>query len=235
MAKMTYWRDSSGKIEKYAKRVMKIYYPDLLKANFIYTFRNNDKFDDEGQVILAEARKIGKKERDLYSFDFEINVHADTWVDASEELKYRIIYHELKHCGLELDEEGIPKRDENDKLVTKIVKHDLIVKTFKCEIDIFGVDECEDVADFFAKAMADREKAKKRRKKFLEKLGITQQMRKKDLEMLSRRRDDKDEDEEESRSERKKKKDVEVVDIDRHEGGKKKDKKKKKRRSMLDD
>jgi hypothetical protein len=175
MAKMVHWQDKSGKLKKVFDKVMKKYFPELLKAEFLFAFRNNDKFDDEEQVIIAEARKIGSKERDLYGFDFDITVHHDTWTDSKEEMKYRIAFHELSHCGLKLDDEGVPKRDANDHLITEMIKHDIYIKSFKTEIEIFGLDgeDLVDSAKFLSEALSNQDKAKKRRQKFIEGLGIT--------------------------------------------------------------
>lgn len=174
--RMQYWKDNSGKLKRVFEKVMKKHYPDLLKAEFLYTFRNKEKFDDEGKTILAEARRCGKKEQQIYGPDFEINVHADTWGDSSDILRYRIAFHELAHCGLKLDDDSIPKRDDNDHLVTEMIEHDIYIKSFKSEIELFGLegDELIESAEFLANALGDQKGARKRGRKFAEELGSTE-------------------------------------------------------------
>ena len=170
MARMSFWRDTSNKSEKYYKKVMKRFFPELLSAEFIYSFRNNEKSDDEGKIIVAEARKIGNKEKDLYGFDFEINMHADTWASAREEEKYRIAYHELCHCRVELDENDEPKHDESGRIVTKMEPHDLYIKSFKSEMQLFGISkDVEELAEFMQEMLQGASSSKKK-KKFLEEL-----------------------------------------------------------------
>jgi len=202
MARMSFWRDTSGKAEKYFKKVMKRFFPELNSAEFIYSFRNNEKTDDEGKVIIAEARKIPSKEKDLYGFDFEINMHADTWASAREEDKYRIAYHELSHCGIEVDENDEPKRDESGRIVTKMIPHDLYIKSFKSELQLFGIStDIEELAEFMQEMLQGASSSKKK-KKFLEELDKAPE---KKAKKKKKRLDEDDDDESEEKVKVKKK------------------------------
>jgi hypothetical protein len=174
MAKTNYWISKSEKDSNIFSKLVKRHFAHLKKANLLLTYRDGEKHDKEGNLILAEARKISSKERDLFGFDFEICMDADQWNKSNMADKYRVAYHELCHCGVEM-EEGTNEVvfDENNRLKTYMIKHDIFLTSFKNEIEIFGFDGADkDVAEFMTEMMGDKEKIKKNKKKFLGELGI---------------------------------------------------------------
>ena len=169
-----FWIDKSEKTAAVYSKLIKKFFPSLKKAQFLFTLRDKEKTDDEGNVIVAEARRIGTKERDLWGFDFEICMDAEIWAKANQVNKYRIAYHELNHCGVEMEEgTSDPKYDDNNRLKTFMIKHDLFLKTFKAEIEIFGFEGADhEVATFMSEMMDSRDAIKKNKKKFMGELGI---------------------------------------------------------------
>jgi hypothetical protein len=169
-----YWKNKDVNTDKIFSKLTANFFPDLRKAKFLLTFRDNTKMDDEGNTIVAEARKCGTKERDLWGFDFEICMDSDIWNKANKADKYRIGYHELCHCGVEKEDgSNEVKYDDNNQLKTFLIKHDLFLKTFKQEIEIFGFEGVDnDTAEFMSEMLESRDKIKKNKKAFLGALGI---------------------------------------------------------------
>ena len=151
-------------------------YPDdfefLAKyAKFQFTFREKPTYDEDGQPIAATAMRLSNRERDLYGADFEICCHKETWDYYNEDMKERLIFHELLHCQVAHDEEDeeIPAYDNDGRVYIYCVPHDIITKTFKREIEEFGLVGSDlDVASFMHKQYelhTSKKTAKKRRKR----------------------------------------------------------------------
>ncbi len=141
---LQYWRDTHKSLEEIFEKVKKKYHPRLEPVSILYTFRSDPKFDDEDRLVGAEARKLSNRERDLYRFDFEICVHEDTWNSLGNKSKRQLAWHELNHCKViyETDDTGTetqtPDRDKAGRIQIKLVTHDVVVTTFREELDIFG-------------------------------------------------------------------------------------------------
>lgn len=165
---MKYELDNKNEIKKTFDAVVEEY-PDIFgfvvqNANFIFTFRDKPMYDDEGNPIAAQARSVNNRERDLYGTDFEICVYEELWSQLSPAGKKRLVFHELLHCRVEPDEENEdePAYDKDGRVVIYIEPHDLIIKTFKQEIETFGLQTMDlDVAKFLSvhyKKYKDRRK-----------------------------------------------------------------------------
>jgi hypothetical protein len=165
-----YWKDDKGDLEKIFKPLIEKHFPNLTQAQFIYTYHDKPTFDDEGEPIAAFARKIPNKERDIYGPDFEISVFQEYWITLSDKQKRRLAYHELLHPRIEMEDEDsdTPALDDNGRLITWIEPHDLVIKTFKQEIEVFGLSKGDvKVAEFLSNALATyyEKKAEKRSRK----------------------------------------------------------------------
>lgn len=169
-----YWICVDEKTHHMLTKIVSKFFVPLKKAKFLITFRDKEKTDDEGNIIAAEAIKISAKPRDLFGYDFEICIDSDIWAKADKMTKYRILYHELRHCGVETEEgSSEPKYDDNNRLKTYMIKHNLWLKTFKEEVEIFGFDGADkDVAEFMSEMLESRDKIKLNKKDFMAKLGI---------------------------------------------------------------
>lgn len=151
-------QDKTGELERVYKRVVEKYEDDFgflaNNSNFLFTWRDREQLDDEGKPIAATARVINKRERDLYGYDFEINAHKEYFDELSETEKDRLIYHELLHCVVLPDEENpdYPATDNDGRNIIFCQPHDVIIRTFKKEIERFGLRGSDiDTAKFLAK------------------------------------------------------------------------------------
>ena len=150
------FRSKSGDVERIFNMVIEEYPDDFQflteNAIFQFTTRQDPTYDDDGNTVAATAHKLSNRERDLYGSDFEICVYMEYWETLVDEQKKRLIYHELLHCWVEPDPEddSYPKYDKDERVVTGILPHDLVVKTFKAEIEQFGLDSGDlELAEFF--------------------------------------------------------------------------------------
>lgn len=162
MASVRYERDT-GKLQKEFEKVIGQDFPLLSDVPIIYTFRDSPQYDEDGIPIAASARKINNHDRDIYGYYFEINVHRETWDDMSKEQKYRLAWHELYHCQVSYDEDtGELIFDDNGNYITWLEPHDIVMKTFRAEIEkfgLFGADKTNAV--FLAKMLSSQIKRQK--------------------------------------------------------------------------
>lgn len=110
----------------------------LRPAKILYSFRTTVKTDDEGSIVLGEARKLQNRERDLYGYDFQICMHEESWNAMNAIQKRRICWHELNHCIVVCHFSGEPKYDKAGRIRISLRKHDIVLKTFLAELRVFG-------------------------------------------------------------------------------------------------
>lgn len=164
---MKFTIDETGKIKKVFEEVMEQYFEPLKVLQFVYVWRDGDKFDD-GRPIAAEVFKLSNKDRDLWGYDVRVEVADVIWAKYDKEEKRRLAYHELLHIELEYEvdkESGEAtddiKTDSEDRTCFYMNDHDLVIKRFRKEIKKFGLSgEEEEILDFLKridKKFRDRE------------------------------------------------------------------------------
>src|SRR5574343_132163 len=142
---MKFTIDETGKIKKVFEEVMEQYFESLKVLQFVYVWRDGDKFDD-GRPIAAEVFKLSNKDRDLWGYDVRVEVADVIWAKYDKEEKRRLAYHELLHIELEYEvdkESGEATDDINtdseDRTCFYMNDHDLVIKRFRKEIKKFGL------------------------------------------------------------------------------------------------
>lgn len=164
---MKYWRvdEKEYDVKDIFDAVVEKYHDDFAdlveNCNFLFTFRDSKIFDDEGMEIAAQAKLISKRERDLYGYDFEILFYEELWSTLTRKQKMRLMFHELLHCQVDYDEDDNVAVDKDGRVVTYITPHDIVVKTFQREIELFGISPADmETAVFFSKQLARMKKSK---------------------------------------------------------------------------
>lgn len=137
-------QDEHGNIEKAVRRVMKDHkeFHILQSLRFLYTYRMNDpQYDKDGLPIEGFAKKLPKRERDIYEHDCEICVHYDSWADKNKDLKYQLIYRILVsiHVEIEGKEELEIVQDDDGRIVFSIIPPDIVVRLYSKELEKFGL------------------------------------------------------------------------------------------------
>ena len=109
--------------------------------------------------IAAQSKLINKRERDLYGYDFEILFYEALWNELSRKQKMRLMFHELLHCQIDYTEDDEVAYDKDGRVVTYITPHDIVIKTFKREIELFGIGSCDmENATFLANELFKKKK-----------------------------------------------------------------------------
>lgn len=133
-------KDESGELEKIFSEIIEREFPLLEFARFLYTWRRDEKKDEESQLVLASARKLQNRDRDVFAYDFNIEVWKEYWEGLSEVEKEKLAFHELNHCRIKLDEYGAKAYDTNGRLNIFLEPHDIIIRKFKAEVLKYGLD-----------------------------------------------------------------------------------------------
>ena len=139
-----HFQDTIGKISKIANRIIKEEpdYAPLKHLNILFVWKEGKpSTDEDSRPIVACATVLPKKIRDLFGFDVSVEVNEDIWTRLTSDWKYRVCWHELRHFSVEMDEETHqPIRDKDGRILVHTKSHNIVVKTFKEEIEKFGVE-----------------------------------------------------------------------------------------------
>lgn len=165
---MKYWKvdENEYDVKEIFDAVAEKFHDDVAdvveNCNFLFSFRDSKIYDDEGMEIAAQAKLISKRERDLYGYDFELLFYEDLWNELNRKQKMRLVFHELLHCQVDYDEDDNVAIDKDGRVVTYITPHDVVVKTFKREIELFGISPSDmETAMFFSQQLARMKKSRK--------------------------------------------------------------------------
>jgi len=122
-------RDSDAGRPIYAmlKDLIEQHHEELTNARLAVAWNLSWKPDADGRVTLGKCKKASDLDRELAAFDFVILLQAEFWQDAevTEDQRRALLDHELCHATVKLDETGEPARDERDRIVYRIRKHDV--------------------------------------------------------------------------------------------------------------
>ena len=133
-----HWQDSSGRLKKAGEHIIQKEYPDLKAAHILYTWRDPCAWEGD-KPVGARARKLPTMWRDLIKADFQIEVCYSTWKTLTPEQRYRLLWHELKHCVLVRDEDGAQLYESVGRKKITILPRDIVIETFEEEVKRWGV------------------------------------------------------------------------------------------------
>jgi len=111
----------------------------LAEANVALAWRYNWKANADGQLQLAQTKKIGALDRELHGYDFAILLNRDVFQDAdfSAAQVEALLDHELCHCQVKRDKLDDMVRDSSGRPEWRMRKHDVeefedVVKRHGC-------------------------------------------------------------------------------------------------------
>lgn len=159
-------RDKTQELDDFFESCRAKYFPKLIHADINYVFRTSQRKDDEGMLVIGEARRLSSKERDIYEYDFEICIYKEVWNKASRKRKERIAWHELNHLVIlysKIDEDE-PRIDKAGRILINLKPHDVVIKTFEEELIKFGPEEYQiDAVKSINKYLKQKKRRIKRR------------------------------------------------------------------------
>lgn len=96
-------------------------------ARILLVWRKGWKPDRDGRLTLGQCRKASDLERVIQgveAYDFVILLNKEAWNVFDRPRRLWLLDHECCHAAFVHDEQGV-KRDEHNRPVTRIRKHDL--------------------------------------------------------------------------------------------------------------
>lgn len=160
---LKFQQDKTRKLDDFFEKVRNKYFSEMSYARINYIFRTVAKTDDEGMLVLGQARKLTNRERDLYGYDFEICVHKKSWLGFNNKDKERLAWHELNHCVVKLQPDGQPKLDKAKRIAIGLRRHDIVIRTFMKEIKKYGPTKSEAIVIRKIQEYKDEKRVIKRR------------------------------------------------------------------------
>lgn len=139
------------------RQIREKYHQDLHEAKIALAWRKKLKHDQDGHLILGRCVKASDLQRELAVWDFVILLNAEIWNDKSFTIdkKRALIDHELCHATPALDGDGHERRDEKNRPVFRIRKHD--IEEFRDVVRRHGCYKRD--LEEFAKALLEKKDA----------------------------------------------------------------------------
>lgn len=103
------------------------YHDHLAEANISIAWHYGWKADPDGRLTLGKFKKASDLDYQLHNFDWVLLLNWNVWskVAFTLEQKRALIDHELCHGEVARYDDGDEKRDEKNRLVWRVRKHDL--------------------------------------------------------------------------------------------------------------
>lgn len=109
----------------------------LADAKIGIAWRMGWRSDTDGHMRLGQCRKRGDLDRELDGFDFMLLLNKEAWPGLNETQKRALVDHELCHAQIVIDSDGNPKKNDRDRLVCRIKKHD--TEEFRAVVERHGL------------------------------------------------------------------------------------------------
>jgi hypothetical protein len=141
---MATYQVAPKEVNRSVERMMKKFHSELHDAKVtidcLFAHATRDQNGDsvgpslkhQGYPANAIIKIIGLKDRTAGRKDAELLIDGDQWDLWSEDEQDALIDHELTHLELKTDAEGCVKRDDLDRPLLKIRKHDHQFGWFDC-------------------------------------------------------------------------------------------------------
>jgi hypothetical protein len=134
---------AGSKVERMAKLLINEHFPHLKTIKILYVFRAKAKPGEDGTVIAGMARVLPTKLQDLWGYQAEIELALPVWNAMSASRKRRLLWHELRHLQVELDDDEKPIEDKEGRVALHCDDHDVHIRTFSDELRMFGLEKSD--------------------------------------------------------------------------------------------
>lgn len=115
------------------------HHEELRQANIGLAFCNSWKADADGIKTLGKCKRASALDRELHEYDIVVLLNEEWWKNeqVTSLQKDALLDHELCHATVKEDAFGDPVRDERDRIVYRMRRHDL--EEFACIAERYGV------------------------------------------------------------------------------------------------
>ena len=124
---------------KILKKVIKEERDDIKKVRIALAYHKGWRRDTDNVRKLGAVKKCSDLDKEFSEFDFRIELNAEAFPHMADREKERLIFHELMHIQPSYDKNGEQVRDDKDRLVYRVRKHDR--EDFLAVYQKYGVDE----------------------------------------------------------------------------------------------
>jgi len=109
------------------REMVEKYHEDLHGAKIAMAWRKNLKADKDGHLMLGMCVKASDLQKEFAEYDFVILLNREVWLsdEFTTEKKKALVDHELCHATFAPDKDGFKKRDERERIVWRVRKHDI--------------------------------------------------------------------------------------------------------------
>lgn len=109
------------------------HYPDLAEAKIVAMWRYNWKRDVDGILLEGQVRKASAVDREIHKADIILLLNFELWnsADFTQQQRAFRIDTLLSRVRVSKDSDDEDKRDESNRLVYRIAKHD-----FDCQYQV---------------------------------------------------------------------------------------------------
>ena len=116
-----------GSPYKILDRLVGAHHAHLSEARIALAWHVGWNGDADGHLKVGRAKKASDLDRELHGYDFVILLNRFVWnlVEWTDVEMSALLDHELCHCSVRLDKEGEAQRDEHNRTVWRIRKHDV--------------------------------------------------------------------------------------------------------------
>lgn len=129
---------AGSKVERMAKLLIKECFPHLKEVRILYSMRAKPKPGEDSTIVAGEARVLPAKLQDLWGYQAEIELARPVWETLTPSGKNRLLWHELRHLQVSLDDDDKPDLDKDGRVSMYCDDHDIRVTAFYGELVRFG-------------------------------------------------------------------------------------------------
>src|SRR5262249_22259263 len=138
--------DDTGVLKKYGDRCIAEDFKMLKYLKINYVWRDPPKYDQKkNMVVSGEVRRCPNMDRDVYGVDILVIIAKRRWREMSKLEKWKLIWHELRHVQVYVDDTMRPEVDDHDRIKIHLNLHDMDLGRFQDELTKFGANAEERV------------------------------------------------------------------------------------------
>lgn len=150
---------NASEVKKIADEVIEKHLPHLKLLSIEYIFRPEASVSED-RVTCGMCCRVDDRNWTIHRNDFIIEIAKDVWDEATDEFKVALVHHELSHCGIRLEEDGIaPRMDEKSGRIRTYCKpHE--IEEFEQVLEVHGAyhKKLRDFIDAFGRNKRDKKK-----------------------------------------------------------------------------